>query len=576
MLTRKIRIRILVALNIVTAIWLCAPDEGPSRGLRMALSAPPSGSSLVLPTAADGAPADAPSFRPKSGMHYLYSFDRKIDIHGLGSNLPPIAFHGTFAVDVTHADGRGFEAVAEEQVLDAPGPGARFRLHLDASGGAMTLAGDTPSSELERQHVAILKDLLANWVFASSTDTVGRYTSIVKRIPDVTGPRGVVSRFTKRKLAYVEARDPIPTIARSLHVMEWSPALGMPLDIKGMESTQLGTGKLGLESDAQYALRFVRVEPSTIGSTNLAGLDHPETLALNASPSHGGQRGINRPIPDWSSLARRIGGVASLTSSQQLELFGDLVANLRATSGQSLSDLVALLSPGVVQAGPSSALFKLAVGALATAASPEAQAALVSLYQDPNCSIDGKGTILAAFTTTQAPLNVETREFLTTESQGAQNQDLADGAAFALGASLQNAPNDATTTKAITQIQQAWNEESAAGSKFQEMSLMDVMGNSGRTDFLPDLTGVIDTSTDPTLRAKAVYDLRFMQSSDAVSLLDQSLSDPTPGVRQAAANAMETAPWNQSFVAPLNRCVAGEQVAEIQKTCQQALARAPQ
>jgi hypothetical protein len=193
----------------------------------------------------------------------------------------------------------------------------------------------------------------------------------------------------------------------------------------------------------------------------------------------------------------------------------------------------------------------------------------MGIYNDPNCPVDGKGSILSAFTTTQAPIDPQIRDTLLQISQNESNQSLAQGAAFALGSALQSAGPGESTDRAIAAIQLA-----GQNSNLDQRTLLDVMGNSGRSEFLPEVAEVIQSDADPALRSKAVYSLRFMNNPQASALLSQSLSDPDPGVRLAAANAIQIAPWSPTYVTPLSKCSSGETVSAVQTACQTALHRA--
>src|SRR6185503_11910265 len=100
--------------------------------------------------------------------------------------------------------------------------------------------------------------------------------------------------------------------------------------------------------------------------------------------------------------------------------------------------------------------------------------------------VPGKGTILAALTTTQAQLSPSTRDFLLGETEGQNDVDLANGAAWALGSSLQGSPNDSNAQRSIASLQDAWGTAlNATHPESEELVLLDAMGNSGRNEFLP-------------------------------------------------------------------------------------------
>lgn len=507
-------------------------------------------------------------YRPEVGRRYTYSFDRAIRISGMNNKIPDIHYSGKFFVDVLHADASGFDAQVSEQVasFEEASP-LVLKLHVDASGKSVDLSAPKLRKDSDRQNEGILKDLVANWVFPLQADTVGAYQAAF----DPMSVRGGVGMVEKRKIAYVKTAATAPEILSSKHVMEWDLQGAMPVTVRGEEVTRLGSGQMSFSSDSRYKITFVSL--TTRPQENVVGIFHKETLALTPDSTVARAR-AHYTAADWAKLFQRVTQVANLSSNDQLALFGELAAYLRAYS-DAIPDLMGLLSPSVVASGPSSPFFRLAVGALATAGTTECQAALLQIYENPSCQVAGRGTILAALTTTQAPLSLPTRDFLLSESQNESNAFLANGAAWALGSALQSAPGDTTTQRSIASIQQAWSTNlNSTQPEPEEMVLLDAMGNSGRSEFLPILTTVIDGGGDLTLRSKAVYALRYIQTPEAVTLLEQELSDTNAAIRLAAASAMQTGPWNASFEMPLQECATSDTVGQVQTACQVALKKA--
>jgi hypothetical protein len=103
--------------------------------------------------------------------------------------------------------------------------------------------------------------------------------------------------------------------------------------------------------------------------------------------------------------------------------------------------------------------------------------------------------------------------------------------------------------------------------------MLDVMGNSGRPEFLPSLEGVIQNGADPVeVRARAVYALRFVNAAAASRDLLASLASPETALREAAAGAIAAGSWSESYRAPLEACAASEPVGRIQESCRKTLA----
>jgi hypothetical protein len=247
------------------------------------------------------------------------------------------------------------------------------------------------------------------------------------------------------------------------------------------------------------------------------------------------------------------------------------LVKLLRIGGAKASDLLAVLRSGnEISAGAQSAVFQQVVGALATEGGADSQAALLELYRDPSSPVSGKGSILGALTTTQAPLDPPTRSFLEAQMEGERNKDLAEGAAFALGSALEKSPNDAETAEAVERILAAWNGSQSASDR---LTLLDVMGNSGRVEFLPAISSVLPAGNSANIRAKAAFSLRFIKTESARSLLGASLADPETAVRTGAARGIDVAPWSEAFRDPVYACSASDPDAEVRRICAAVRAR---
>lgn len=452
-------------------------------------------------------------FQPQAGQAYSYAFDRKIRIAGLQPQPTEIAYRGTLSISVTKTDLTGFEAVASTELRDQPklAP-APVRLRFDSRSQTLALFSNPGN---DPQLVDVTKDLLAIWLFPMRSDTVGHYQARVETLPD--------ARFRKTKLTYVDVAS-APEIISSSHLLTWDPALAVPREIDGSETTKMAQGSFSISADSSYALRLSAPPRPTTSDSNSVALDTPEELRV---VGHSTVR-----VPQWSELADRLERADSLTRSERLQLFGDLAKSLKA-SGSAPSDLIALLrSSGALALGTKSEIFKTTVGALATAGTPASQSALIGIYQDPDCPTSGKGTILTSFTTTQAPLVPTTQQFLAAELSQSADANVAYGAGYALGAAQRTAPDPSS----LQTLQNTW---ANAATTPDQLAALDAIGNSGNPTFFSDLSSVI-ASTDPAvLRAKAVFALRFMPGDATSQLLAASLNDAESQVRVAAAQALK-------------------------------------
>jgi hypothetical protein len=512
---------------------------------------------------------------------YTYSFKRDIQMKGFSHDIPEIAYDGYFYVDVVSIsqDGKSFDAVVSQQINVHPEKTPLLLgLHASTDGKDVAISKartEKPFGETEQQYENILKDLIANWDFPLEEDTTGKYAASFESLASNSQMNPSLLLERKIKKSYLSQGNLTPKILESSDITQWDVEQGVPRSVEGNELTRLGDGDLSFSSAASYKLSLQATSAVPTSSLSFFKSEHnaPQatTLVLTQTRSSNIGKAAQAGIT-WAKLAKSlelINSGAITSSAQQLQVFGDLLTYLRE-NGQNLQDLLSYLNPGTIQAGPASELFKITIGTLATLGTPEAQDALMKIYQDPACDVPGKGTILAALTTTQAPLNSDVRTFLISQSQDTSNSDLANGALWALGSSLQNAPSDPTSQQAISSIQAAWSTADTA----QQLNLLDAMGNSGRPDFLPILENVIDN--DPTaLQSKAVFALRYIQTPDAESLLSQELANQNPALRLSAAQAMNQSasqtPVAQVFVAPLQKCASSESVNEIQKVCQATL-----
>lgn len=504
------------------------------------------------------------SFRPRAHQKYTYSFTRKIYFNGL-ANIPEIVYHGELYLDVTKANASGFEALVSEQIVEHPEKNPSFlRAQINTAGNILKVFSKEDYNEDEKQHVNILKDLLANWVFPLRVDTVGFYEASFSALTN----KDAYLQSIKTKSAYTDHSNAV-RILKSSHELLWDPALSLPHSVVGTESTELGQGK-GITSESSYSIQFVSTTPSTnANQALLAALNKDDSLALAQSKSDLGDNPENKNIT-WDNISERLRHLTDMKSQEQLQAFGDIVKLLKMHP-ELISSLVALLSPQDIAQGIHSELFKMIVGSLATDGSAEALTALRNIYQDPKCPVNGKGAIETALTTTQAPVDEATRDFLENEMRQNTNRDLALGAAFALGSSLQNATNNQSTSKAVDAIQAAWEQALAANNLEQELALLDVIGNSGRSDFLPTLENIINSNSITSLKAKAVFSLRFMPSTKASTLIAMSLGNTIPQIREASARAMQLAAWRESFRPPLQICSSSEARPYIQELCQSIL-----
>lgn len=505
-------------------------------------------------------------FLPEAGQRYTYSFRRKIEVKGLGDRVPPIAYGGKFHLDIMTADAKGFTAIASTRVAEYSGKEPPLlKLKMDGRGRRLELRAEKTSDEELRQYLAVTKDLLSLWAFTADTDTLGRYEARVDAMP-ATG-NFLVQKKTKVKYL----GHPETTFLSSAHWLKWDQALHLPSELKGEESTRVGQTSQSFESSTGYQIKFEEKLPATLyQQAVLARLNQKEGIELQALA---GQEADFAKV-DWNALAATLRKLDSLKPGERLAAFGDLAKLLRREPAM-LAQALQLLSKKEIRLGPDSALFKTIVGALATAGTPEAQKALIHLYQDPDCPVLGKGTILGALTTTQAKPTEDTSRFLREAATNETDPDLAKGAAYALGSGLQGSTGESASA-GLNTLRALWQTALASGNLQSQLSLLDAIGNSGREEFYPDLKTLVESQANESLRAKAAFSLRFINTPASIVTLATQVANHSEMIRESAVQGVALAPWTEQFRSPLQQCSAHEAVARIQKECEGVLGAHPQ
>ncbi|MGZ3694048.1 MAG: hypothetical protein ACXWQO_07595 [Bdellovibrionota bacterium] len=501
-------------------------------------------------------------FHPQAKQRYTYNFKRKIDLNGLGSQVPSISYGGKFILDVLHADDKGFTAIVQSNVSQYSGKTPPLlRLKMDSAGKKIEISAEATTDEELQQYSAVTKDLISLWDFAADTDTLGKYDFRLEALPDSANFR--IQKKTKLKyLAQAQTE-----ITKSAHWLRWDNAMAMPAEVKGEESTRLGQGSATLDSLTGYHLSFESRSPiPSYSEAQLAKLNQKETLSLaqGKASDHAEYNKVN-----WEALVEQLKHLDRLSPNERLAAFGDLARLLRYEPG-AIGKVLALLSAADIKAGADSTLFKTIVGALATSGGSEDQKALVGLYQNPDCPISGKGTILGAFTTTQAKPTSETTNFLREEMETSKSVDIRQGSSYALGAGLANGTGP-SADQAMNSLRAQWNSAVQSGDLGSQLSLLDAIGNSGRSEFFPDLKNLVESQAVVDLRAKATFSLRFMNTTDSKSEIINQFNSANETMRESAVQAVALAPWAEQFRSPLQSCASHEAVDRIQKECGELL-----
>ena len=501
-----------------------------------------------------------PNFSPEAGFEYIYSFKREIEIKGLGANKIPINYGGEFDLQVEKTEPQGFWAYATVDVSGHRTKNVGMKIFVKNDGSDLRFYSNEVASAEDGEIGSIIKDLSANLIFPLKRDTTGPYSANL-----VWSKNGKIVSGKKVKSSYQMSLN-APQILESYHIASWKLSAPLPDEVAGKDVTRIGDSASSLFARNSYQLRFVQAKKSIgLAAEKWQQLSHEEDLL----PSRGAKK-VAAVALDWAEVRSRLENIAKLSNGEQLQLFSD-IAKLLQGGKVSTADLLAILrQKGALKEGASSPLFQNIVGALATAGDEKSQAALLEIYAEAPKS--GKGSVLAAFTTSEAPASNSTKDFLAEVMEQESDKDLSQGAGYAFGSALASSNNSSDADR----IFKMWHSLSNSDVN-GKLAVLDIMGNSGRDEFFPVLEIAAKSATEPEeVRAKAIFSLRYIKSARARALLVTAMNFSSVRVRGGAVHGVQLAEWTESFRAPLASCALKDPVQEIRSACGSIIARESQ
>jgi len=238
---------------------------------------------------------------------------------------------------------------------------------------------------------------------------------------------------------------------------------------------------------------------------------------------------------------------------------------------RSLSNTPALVAKleALLRANPKDeALFKLGVGALASAGGIAAERSLKRIYEASSNEPEKQRMILTAFTATDAPITSETQDFLKSIApRPAPAPGFNESAAYALGASLkkeQDAVQRVELEKTLVDLL------TQSKTNYEKATYLDAIGNSGDPSLLPHVRDYLN-SENAVLREKAVFSLRWMPIANVSAHLNQALDDPQAAVRRSAVQAIryqKDAGQNiEAYLDKIGACARQDASPELRRQC---------
>ncbi len=401
---------------------------------------------------------------------------------------------------------------------------------------------ESPKSEAEEDALNILKDFSSILAYRSSEDTNGKYQARFSEQKDERGQQVIL----KEKLSYLTNDGSSPRFEKSVHEISFDAETHALVSANGTESTSVRNGDSRfLWTNSTYHLNRRGIENRRMASTSTENL-HESGLGLSAQTTSGPQ------VYSWSQILQSLDTIGSIATDERLKLFHELVKSLKS-DGKNLSNFMAWTSDHGAEMG----VRTFAIGALASAGTPEAQSALVKWFQQ---FPESRSVILNAFTTSHASFTSDTRSFLTSLLEDtSENSYHAYGAAYALGAGMKNdsSPNSEDVNRLEALVHSATTTEGMAVA-------LGAIGNSGNEAFLPVIERSL-TAEDDTVREKAVLALRLMPVADTLELVNHAWADASLKVKSAAVQVIHFQGDVASYKNILNECV--QNTPELHDAC---------
>ncbi len=494
---------------------------------------------------------------PAALSQQQFDFERKVKASLDQKVLAERDYQGLFNVQTLSNQRYRFSF----SLTDEKGQGVPSNLFLEATLNPdleiLSVSEPTPQSAEEEDVLTFLKDLVSIFAYRSHQDTAGNYAYEIKNLG--------THQLMKRKTRYLDEKINAITLVESIH------RINPGIEYSGLEITslKLSLGKSAQELVTKTSYRMV------LSKENKPISFVSSTKGVRARDLHFGSLKVS-PVfsvhekTSWESVAARLGTLSQVGAQERGEIFHKTVMALN-DHPEKLADFLGWFNGAVLNASFFNAsLFSFGIGTLATVGTPDAQHALVQLYQrlvsDPS-QVAQCHSILNALTTTEVSLTEEVHSLLATELNQIHGTDLAMNAAFALGTAIQKE----TALNLDSQADVVALAQAAAQAKSQKdrLDFLDAMGNSGNAAFLPQISEQL-RSQDPLWREKATYALRFMNDSSAAPLLTNALNDSSLGVQIAAVRAIALQKNLAPYQASLNACAASA-VETLSALCSKVL-----
>ncbi len=530
-----------IILSFIAALWII-PELGRSSFMEMdgSYRSPASvGPQKEVPKLENEAHATVSPLWPVKGERWIFRFERKVSAEFQGKSWLKLTLGGRASLEPTgeFADHRFFlialeldrlqmvnEGVSTEKNEKRSFPFVRF--DIDASGKLremrwVSLTGEVKAPSEEDSD--FVKDLVSQFLFFENRSRLGTAKSTLKVLAKTE------TNETLHKTVLKYENHPEFSNLESEH--EWVSDTHRIQRIEGTENYSLAgaTGSFDQKTSYRWVFNSSEKTESVVTDLNLGTV-----LKLEEDISSG-KRDSERMAKrfDLKSFPTQWSALAALAPHDRLRLFGEVKNAL--DGGQS--ELVSVIVKSLDGNTSTSLEWRTGVGVLGASSNPVSAEALLNLYKNTNVE-DAKLSILAAVTSgegTPAPDWKRTLEAEVANEAGA----IHDASLFALGSAIRK-ENDSERKKDLQTL--LWSEVRNSNSDSSQLAALDAIGNSGSAEFYTYVKERF-SSSNPSIRARAVSAVRFLASDLAQPIIDTARADPAVIVRKAAE-------WSKRFQEP--------------------------
>lgn len=390
-------------------------------------------------------------------------------------------------------------------------------------------------------------------------DTGGEYRAFYRR---ETGPS-----ITRKKGEYLRVTSPKGLLpAAEVGTMEVSGKSTFTLDDAGWVEQMNGTETLLAEAKGLDQLASTRVEvklsktgvferPDLVSAFARAQGTWIRTIAAENDLARDAARETDRRL---AKGARPRDVLASLEKLSDKDTVGradarDQLAAIVRLDGRAATELAREVRGGL----PAEAAGTV-IGALASAGTESAQAALSEIVSDERVPAGVRADATMAIATAEEP---STRSVNTLrEASRSDDREVRSAGALGMGAAAKtlNKSGDAP----VDLVEELLARLSSASTPEERATLFHALGNSADARILPAVKSAL-ASEGPTVRAAAVSALRLVEDEASDALLSASLlSDPERMVRNAALFAISFRK-PQSFIPTLDAHLKSEPMKSV-------------